>query len=605
MTLATLVDAELAFGLTPLLDRASLTITDGERIGLIGRNGTGKSSLLSILARRHALDDGQLHWRSGLQVVVVEQEPLLPAAESLLESLRLRGGLEDIDDDRRRWRIEARLIEFLDRFTLDSSIAPERASGGERKRGALALALALDPDLLLLDEPTNHLDVDAIRLLEDLLLVGPTAVFVTHDRLFLDRVATRIIELDRGLLQSYPGNYAAYLGRKTEELAAEAVANRKFDKFWAQEEVWIRRGVQARRTRDEGRVKRLEALRVERSERRERLGNIRLAIDARDRSGKLVAELKDVTKRFGDRTVIAELSMTIMRGDRIALLGANGAGKSTLIKLILGTLEPDAGTVRTGTQMQVAYFDQMRDQLDLDKSVAETISPGSDWIEVNGFRKHVTSYLGDFLFSPQRAGTPVKALSGGERNRLLLARLFARPANILVLDEPTNDLDVESLELLEQAIQDFQGTVILVSHDRTFVDNVVTQTVAPLGDGRWKEYVGGYSDWLQQRPKRPEAVTSRPAPVFAAPAPKPAPKPKSKLSFKDQRELDGLPAELEALEVEQKALAARMSASDYGRSDAAQIATDGRRMAEIEALLVKRLERWEALEAAASPTRPA
>ena len=595
--LASLIDGQLAYGLTPLLDRAGLTIVDGERIGLIGRNGTGKSSLLGVLARRIALEDGEVKWKTGLRIAVVEQEPVLPAAATLIDGLRLRGDFEALHDDRERWRLEARLVEFLERFGLAADLDAGKASGGERKRGALALALALDPELLLLDEPTNHLDVDGIQLLEELLLRGPTSVFVTHDRFFLDRVASRIVELDRGYLRSYPGNYSAYESRKGDQLAAEAVANRKFDKFWAQEEAWIRRGVEARRTRDEGRVRRLESLRVERAARRERLGDIRLAIDARERSGRLVAELKDVSKSFGARAVVRDLSLTVMRGDRIGLLGANGAGKSTLIRLILGELAPDQGNVRLGSNVQVAYFDQMRDQLDLSRSVGDTISPGSDWVEINGERKHVSSYLADFLFSPQRAGTPVAALSGGERNRLLLARLFARPANVLVLDEPTNDLDIESLELLEQAIQDFPGTLLLVSHDRAFVDNVVTQTLAPLGDGRWKEYVGGYSDWLRQRPVAAVAETKRG--VVLAPAAVPAPKRRARISFKEQRELDGLPREIAALEREQAELTSRMAAPEYRHTEAEQIAADGSRIAAIEELLMQRLERWDALEAAA------
>jgi ABC transport system ATP-binding/permease protein len=594
MTVASLIEGQLAYGMTPLLDRASLTVTEGERIGLIGRNGTGKSSLLGVLARRTPLDEGELQWKAGLRVAVVEQEPVLPAAATLLESLRLRGELESHEDERARWRTEARLTEFLDRFGLSASVAPDRASGGERKRGALALAFALEPELLLLDEPTNHLDVDGIRLLEDQLLAGPTSVFVTHDRYFLDRVATRIVELDRGVLRSYPGNFSAYTARKSDELAAEAIANRKFDKFWAQEEAWIRRGIEARRTRDEGRVRRLEALRVERAARRERLGNLKLAIDSRERSGKLVAELKGATKRFGERLVVDDLSLTIVRGDRIGLLGPNGAGKSTLIKLILGELPPDSGTARTGTNVRVAYYDQMREQLDLDRSVADTISPGSDWVEINGERKHVTSYLADFLFSPQRAGSPVRALSGGERNRLLLARLFARPANVLVLDEPTNDLDIESLELLEQAIQDFPGTVLLVSHDRAFVDNVVTQTIAPLGGGRWKEYVGGYSDWLAQRPG--PVAAAAPGVKSATPSAAAA-RARTRLSYKDQRELDALPADIEALEREQRALTERMAGPEYRHTEPPRIAADGQRVAEIEELLMHKLERWEALEA--------
>jgi ABC transport system ATP-binding/permease protein len=601
VTLVSLIDGELAYGLTPLLDRASLSITDGERIGLIGRNGTGKSSLLGVLAGRVPLEDGDLKLRSGLRIVTVEQEPHLPTAETLVDSLRLRGDLDGVHDERDRWRVEARLTECMERLRVRGEVAPAEASGGERKRAALALALALDPDLLLLDEPTNHLDVDGIAVLEELLIGGPAVLLVTHDRWFLDRVVTRIIELDRGYLRSYPGNFAAYQTRKKDELAAEAVANRRFDKFWAQEEVWIRRGIEARRTRDEGRVKRLEALRVERAARRERMGQVRLAIDSRERSGKLVAELTGVSKHFGERTVIRDLDLTVMRGDRIGLLGPNGAGKSTLIRLILGQLEPDAGRVRQGSQIAIAYYDQMREQLDLDKSVAETLSPGSDWVDVHGEKRHVTSYLADFLFSPQRAGTPVRALSGGERNRLLLARLFAKPANVLVLDEPTNDLDIDSLELLESAIQDFPGTLLLVSHDRAFVDNVVTQTLSPLGDGRWRESVGGYSDWLRERERQTAQASARPA-DGAETAPPPAAaagKSKAKLSYKEERELAALPGEIETLEAEQRSLAEALCAPDYPHSDAARVSQDGARMAAIDALLMQKLERWEHLEAEA------
>ncbi len=605
VTLLSLIDGELAYGLTPLLDRASVSIMDGERIGLIGRNGTGKSSLLGVLAGRTPLEDGVLKLRSGLRIVTVEQEPILPVAETLTDSLRLRGDLEGIHDERERWRVEARLAEYMERLRVRGEVSPERASGGERKRATLALALALDPDLLLLDEPTNHLDVDGIAVLEDLLIGGPAVLLVTHDRWFLDRVVTRIIELDRGYLRSYPGNFAAYQTRKQDQLAAEAIANRKFDKFWAQEEVWIRRGVEARRTRDEGRVKRLEALRVERSERRDRMGNVRLAIDARERSGKLVAELTGVSKSFGDRVVIRDLDLTVMRGDRIGLLGPNGAGKSTLIRLLLGQLQPDAGQVRQGAQVSIAYYDQMREQLDLDKSVAETLSPGSDWVDVHGEKRHVTSYLADFLFSPQRAGTPVRALSGGERNRLLLARLFAKPANVLVLDEPTNDLDIDSLELLERAIQDFPGTLLLVSHDRAFVDNVVTQTLSPLGEGRWRESVGGYSDWLREREALAALAVSQSL-ASAALLPTPAAalgKAKAKLSYKEQRELGSLPGEIEALEQEQHALTATLSAPDYPHADAQRVLKDGARIAAIDALLLSKMERWELLEAKSQGTR--
>jgi ATP-binding cassette subfamily F protein uup len=611
MALVTLLDAHLAYGDRPLLDGAQLAIDTGERLGLIGRNGTGKSSLSRVIAGLAQLDDGQLQQRTGLRVAFVEQEPELPMAATLRDSLLERAstatganGLSYSElhaNERERWRLESRLTEFLHRFELDETGSPATSSGGERKRAALALALTLQPDLLLLDEPTNHLDIDGIERLEELLLKVPAVLVITHDRAFLDRVTTRIVELDRGIVRSYPGNFAAYEERKDQELEAEELARRRFDKFWAQEEVWIRKGVEARRTRNEGRVKRLERLRVERAERLDRLGNIKISLDTGERSGQLVAELTDVNKRFGDRAIVSDLSMRIMRGDRIGLIGANGAGKSTLIQLILGTLEPDSGTVKLGTNLQVAYFDQLRAQLNPEATLAATISPGSDWVEIGGpsgtERKHVISYLGDFLFPAQRAKSPVKMLSGGERNRLLLARLFARAANLVVLDEPTNDLDIESLELLEQKLQDYSGTLLLVSHDRRFLDNVVTQTVAAEGRGRWREYVGGYSDWLKQRGKAgPTALPARPAaPKMSAPAP-PAAKPRTKLSYKDQRELDSLPQEIESLEREQADLTSRMSQPDYHRQGPDQLRTDGKRLEEIEALLLAKFSRWEALE---------
>ena len=601
MSLLTLRDAELAYGLHPLLDRASLSIEEGERIGLIGRNGTGKSSLLNVLAEKAHLDDGEVVRADGLRVLMVEQEPELPTAVSLHASLTIRGRLNDIHDERERWRCEARLSEFLQRFTLDPDKSPDTTSGGERKRAALALALALQPDLLLLDEPTNHLDIDGITLLEELLLKGPTLIVITHDRAFLDRVVTRIVELDRGLLRSYPGNFAAYEQRKSEQLAAEAVANRKFDKFWAQEEVWIRKGVEARRTRNEGRVKRLERLRVERAARRERIGNVKLSLDSGERSGKLVAELTNVCKRFGDKVIAKDLSLRVQRGDRFGLIGANGAGKSTLIKLILGKLEPDAGQIRLGSNVQVAYFDQLREQLDPEATVADTISPGSDWVEIGGERKHITSYMQDFLFPAQRAGSPIKALSGGERNRLLLARLFARPANVLVMDEPTNDLDIESLELLEDTLQTYAGTLLLVSHDRAFLDNVVTQTLVAEGGGHWHEYVGGYSDWLAQR--REPVVVAPEKEVRIAPKQASAPAARAKLSYKESRELEQLPKQIEALEREQRELNARMSAPDYHKQAPVQMSADGARSAEIERLLMEKLERWTDLEGKAASGR--
>ncbi len=612
MSLLTLQDAELAFGLHPLLDRASLVVADGERIGLIGRNGTGKSSLLKVIAGQAALDDGQVKRRDGLSVVLVEQEPELPRASSLRESLAVRGRLDGIADERERWRTEARLVEFLHRFGLDEATAPESASGGEKKRAALALALALAPDLLLLDEPTNHLDLDGIALVEELVAKQPASIVITHDRAFLDRVATRIVELDRGLLRSYPGNFTAYETRKAAELAAETVANRKFDHFWAQEEAWIRKGIEARRTRDEGRVRRLEALRRERGERRARLGNVKLVVDAGERSGRLVAELSRVTKAFGGRTLVRDLTLRIMRGDRLGLIGANGAGKSTLLKLILGTLAPDSGTVRLGTKLQIAYFDQLREQLDGERTLAETISPGSDWVETAGGRKHVLSYLGDFLFPPQRADTPVRALSGGERNRLLLARLFALPANLLVLDEPTNDLDIESLELLEATLQTYPGTLLLVSHDRVFLDNVVTQTLVadPGGTGTWQEYVGGYSDWVAQRARTAGSSGG----TVVAPSVQAAGKPKgTPASARRDPARRNVRRQAHALRSDASSPHCRTSSKRWNANSmrsrsacAARITTrasveaikaDRKRAEEVEHALARKFERWGELDA--------
>jgi ATP-binding cassette subfamily F protein uup len=459
----------------------------------------------------------------------------------------------------------------------------------------------VEPDVLLLDEPTNHLDVAAIEWLEELLIDSKvTLLFITHDRRFLDRLATRIVELDRGRLTDYPGSYATYQERKALMLHEEALATARFDKLLKEEEVWIRKGVEARRTRAQFRVQRLDRLRAERAERRERLGQVKLQVDAGGKSGQLVAELENVSKRFGDKTVIKNFSCRLMRGDRIGLIGPNGAGKTTLLRLILGELEPDAGTVRRGTKMEVAYFDQFRTQLNPEATLADIISPGSDYVEIGGARKHVIGYLEDFLFAPQRARSPVKSLSGGERNRLLLARLFARPANVLVLDEPTNDLDIDTLELLEDLLQDYQGTIFLVSHDRTFLDNVVTQTIAAEGDGAWGEYAGGYSDWAEWKKSQAKEANQAAKTKSIAPPPVTAPKAKgAKLSWKEQKELEGLPERIAALEAEQASLSARLEDPAL-YSDAAEAQRVTERLALIDDELLGLLERWEALEARVS-----
>lgn len=607
MALITLIDAHLAYGDLPLLDEANISIEPGERVGLIGRNGTGKSSLLSVLAGKTMLDDGQLQRMDGLTIHYVEQEPQLPNAPTLKESLILRGKLDETTDEREKWRILAKLDENLSHFELNPNADPKLTSGGEKKRAALALAFTLAPQLLLLDEPTNHLDMRAIRLLEarsqDELKNQRSLVVITHDRAFLDKVATRIVELDRGVLRSYPGNFAAYETRKEEELAAEELERRRFDKFWAQEEVWIRKGIEARRTRNEGRVKRLEQLRRERAARRDQMGSIRMSIDAGEKSGKIVAEVKGLSKSFGDCVIVKDLDFTLMRGDRLGLIGRNGAGKSTLIKLLLGKIQPDAGTVKLGTNIKLAYFDQLREQLDLTKTVAETISPGSDWVEIGGERKHIIAYLGDFLFPPRRANVPVSSLSGGERNRLLLARLFALPANLLVLDEPTNDLDIDSLELLEQTLAVYPGTIILVSHDRRFLDNVVTEVLAPEGDGKWREYVGGYTEWFTQRQQENDpfaaAKTEKKAEKTEKPAKNEKPRDvipqKIKLSWREARELEALPEKLEAMEKEQASIINAMSAFDYHSKSVEDIKADKLRLEELEKSIADGWTRWEAL----------
>lgn len=598
-TFLTLQNAELAFGDQPLLDHADLTVADGERIGVIGRNGTGKSSLLKVVAGLDKLDDGTRTVMDGLVIAYVEQEPFLPPAQNILESLIERGKFNDVADEQEKWKKIARLEEYLHRFGLKSDQALQGTSGGEKKRAALALAFAIQSDLLLLDEPTNHLDIDGILILEELIKNeyrnSKSLMVITHDRAFLDSVSTRIVELDRGILRSYPGNFDSYESRKEQELIAEDIARRKFDKFWAQEEVWIRKGIEARRTRNEGRVRRLERLREERAARRDRLGQINLNIDAGMKSGKIVAELENVSLSFGDKTIVKNLNFKLLRGDRLGLVGHNGVGKSTLISLILGKREPDSGTVKLGTNLQIAYFDQLRAQLDPNKTVAETISPGSEWIEIGGSKKHVMAYLGDFLFPPRRANVPVSNLSGGERNRLLLARLFALPANLLVLDEPTNDLDIDSLELLEQTLQTYPGTLILVSHDRRFLDNVVTEVLAPEGKGLWREYVGGYSDWQHYKPKE-EPIEKKEEPDAKPVSRKPR-QTKIKLTYKENKELESLPEQLMQLEAQRDALLAAMSAPDYYTTHSAQeIKEQNETVQQLEEQINLGYQRWEELE---------
>ena len=636
MALLSLAGAHLAFGHVALLDGAALSIESGERLALIGRNGTGKSSLLKILAGLDKPDDGLISLQQGLRRVFVPQEPgFAPGAcvfdavaegvaeaRALRERFELHADGDDLDAVQTRlealdgWTWEQRVAESLERLRLDGDARVDALSGGTKKRVALARALVARPELLLLDEPTNHLDVAAIEWLQELLVAWRGAlVVVSHDRAFIDAVATRIVELDRGVLRSYPGRFSAYEATKARELEDEALANARADKLLAQEEVWVRKGVEARRTRSVGRVARLEGLRKARAERRDVLGRVRLEMEAGLPPGKIVAELTEVSMRFpvegraDGPPLVDRFTATILRGDKVGLIGPNGTGKTTLLKLILGELQPTSGKVRQGTRLQVAYFDQMRAGLDLDATLADTISPGSEWIEQGQppkvTRKHVMSYLSDFLFAPERANSPVRTLSGGERNRLLLARLFALPANVLVLDEPTNDLDIDTLELLEELLQAFEGTVFLVSHDRRFLDNVVTSTIAWEGDpafggrpGFWREYEGGYEDWKRQRER------ARVAPPAAAPAPRPAvapapaaAAPRAKLSYKEQRELDGLPARIEALEAEQKALQAELADPATYARDAQSVPALHARHEALEAELLQALERWEALAA--------
>ena len=664
MAVLSLSNARLAYGHVALLDNAAFSLEAGERLGLIGRNGAGKSSLLKIIAGDEKPDDGLLQLTQGLRIRYVAQEPIFDAAstvfdavsEGVSEARAVRAAYEehaslDVGHDTSHsaefdalqtriealdaWNWEQRVETTLAHLQLDGSRSVGELSGGLKKRVALAQALVAVPDVLLLDEPTNHLDLDSITWLEGLLRdFSGSLMLITHDRAFLDNVVTRIVELDRGTIRSYPGNFAAYERVKDEQLASEALASARADKLLAQEEVWVRKGVEARRTRSVGRVQRLQALRALRVARRESLGQVRLEVDAGLPTGKIVAELRDVSMRFAsgaaaasqavpdstpraprpgpqpdsaEKVIVSHFSATILRGDKVGLIGPNGSGKTTLLKLILGELQPSAGSVRQGSRLEVAYFDQMRSQLNLQATLADTISPGSEWVEINGGRRHIMSYLNDFLFSPERANSPVQTLSGGERNRVLLARLFALPANVLVLDEPTNDLDIDTLELLEELLQTYAGTVFLVSHDRRFLDNVVTSTIAWAGDespGLWREYEGGYQDWQLQRARSlalreseaKAAAKDRPmvAPQAAAAATA-APKAR-KLSYKEQRELDDLPQRIERLEAEQKGLGVLLADPELYRTDADRASTAQARYAKIDAELTLALERWEMLD---------
>jgi ATP-binding cassette subfamily F protein uup len=633
MPYITLDNASLAFGHHALLDKASFQLDAGERVGLIGRNGAGKSSLLKAIAGTIKLDEGTV-WRSpSARVVYVPQEPELDTTHTVFEAVAEGlGGLQqtiidyhqvthdmgmpdaDIDalmtkmqhlqhdlDTQNGWAAQSRVETVLSRLNLDADALVSTLSGGWRKRVALGRALVAEPEVLLLDEPTNHLDLEAIEWLEDLLLsFNGCVLFITHDRRFLNRLATRITELDRGILTDFVGNFADYQIKKEELVAVEEVHAAKFDKFLAQEEVWIRQGIKARRTRNEGRVRRLEALRLDRAARRERQGNVKLNLDAGERSGKLVAELDNVSKAYGNRMLINNFSTRILRGDKIGLLGPNGIGKTTLLKLILGDIEADSGNIERGTKINVAYFDQMREQLDEEATLVDTISPGSDFVEIGNERKHVISYLEDFLFPPQRSRSPVKSLSGGERNRLLLARLFARPANVLVLDEPTNDLDIDTLELLENLLQEFAGTLFLVSHDRAFLENTVTQVIAFEGNGVLTEFGGGYDDWqryTQQRLEDKKSQQVQAAKSSAKSSNTAQAKPTSKLSFKEEKELAVMPAEIEKLELEQAKINKQLADGELYKTQAALVKTLQARLVEIEGLLEKSLARWEELDA--------
>lgn len=630
MTILTVENASFAVGHVPLLDKTSFQLNQGEKVGLIGRNGAGKSSFLKILAGVQKLDDGQLIIQNGLKIVYVPQESVFDDETSVFEvvseglgSLRdvLRqyhhvshqlesnhsdnliqqlNELQNQIEAQNGWSVDAAIKQTISELGLPENELIGNLSGGQKKRVALAQAWVQKPDILLLDEPTNHLDINAIIWLENLLRAfSGSMVVITHDRRFLDNISNRIVELDRGVLRSYDGSFSQYSEKKAQELAVEAEHNRLFDKFHAQEEAWIRKGIEARRTRNEGRVRRLEELRRQRAARRERVGQVNFKLNTGEKSGKIIAELEHASFAYGDKVIMNQFSTIIQRGDKIGLIGANGIGKTTFLKLILGELQPTYGKIRLGSKQEVAYFDQFRSQLNENDTVFYTLGQGNDFVEVGGKKKHVMSYLEDFLFHPARAQSPVSSLSGGERNRLLLAKLFTRPANILVLDEPTNDLDIETQELLEELLRDYAGTVFLVSHDRMFLDNVITQSIVFEGNGCLKEYVGGYEDYMDAK-RREEKLQAANAPKNVVFDEVVKEKPKAnrtvKLSYKEQHELDALPEEIAALETEQADLNAQLSDPDIFK-DYEKAGSLQSRAEEIEMLLLEKLERWEILEA--------
>ena len=629
MPLLTLRDIQLSFGTHALLDHVDLSIDRGERLCLVGRNGAGKSTLMKLIAGEIQADDGSIEQAQGLRVARLVQEVPGDTGGSVFDVVaqglgeegrllaeyqqltrRLEQGEDVMDaftrvqgaiDDRGAWDASQRVDTVLSRLTLDGDLDFAGLSGGMKRRVLLAQSLVQAPDILLLDEPTNHLDIDAIRWLEEFLRqYEATLVFITHDRAFIRALATRIIELDRGQLSSWPGNYDAYLRGKQAALDAEEKANAEFDKKLSREEAWIRQGIKARRTRNEGRVRALKALRQEFAARRTRQGNVTMSTQEVQRSGKLVIEAQDISHRYGEQSLLRDFSVTVMRGDRIGIIGPNGCGKSTLLRILLGKLTPDAGTVKLGTNLEVAYFDQLRNTLDESKSVIDNVTEGSDILTINGAPKHAVGYLQEFLFEPQRIRQPVSALSGGERNRLLLAKLFTRPFNLLVLDEPTNDLDAETLDLLEEQLAQFKGTLLLVSHDRAFIDNVVTSTLV-FEHGNVNEYVGGYEDWLRQRPDPAASrAAEKPSPVAAAPQAKAeaAASPERKLSYAERLELEKLPAELEALEAQISALEARMGEPAFFQQDAATVTEATRELTALQEQLEQRFARWEALDSA-------